>query len=367
MVVKRRLFAKQKNQKTHTVKTHPKNPFKFVSAGLCLLSSFLTYNAAANMWFDPTGTTLNAVAGTSSWEGNVWTTSATPVASPGAFADGAFTVFSVTGEAATSATVTVSGSHNFAGLFNGGLTGDTTCAALTISGAGSLNVAAGTQGINIASGSTTISCVLGGTGAIQPEGGGQLFLNGINTYSGGTMLLTGGVLVNFNNASSFGSSAITLGSSGGALICEGTAAINVPNPWNVTTATAGENLVGNVAGITWSGNWTLGVNTVTLGSGGNVANLNILSGVISGTGGFARTASQSPAGIIKLTGANIYSGKTSIQSGTTSVSSINSVSGGGPSSNLGAPTTVANGTISIGGTTVGGTLLDTGTGETTDR
>src|SRR5205823_1386980 len=64
---------------------------------------------------------------------------------------------------------------------------------------------------------------------------------------------------------------------------------------------------------------------------------------------------------------NTYTGKTSIQNGTLSVSSLNKVTGGSASSSLGAPTTVANGTIDIGSTTNSGTLLYTGSGETTDR
>src|SRR6185295_9527821 len=41
--------------------------------------------------------------------------------------------------------------------------------------------------------------------------------------------------------------------------------------------------------------------------------------------------------------------------------------GGAASSNLGAPTTVANGMIALGATATSGTLKYTGTGETTDR
>ena len=56
-----------------------------------------------------------------------------------------------------------------------------------------------------------------------------------------------------------------------------------------------------------------------------------------------------------------------VQAGTLSVASLNSVSGGTPTSNLGAPTNAANGTISLGSATTAGTLLYTGAGETTDR
>lgn len=72
-------------------------------------------------------------------------------------------------------------------------------------------------------------------------------------------------------------------------------------------------------------------------------------------------------GTLTLGGANTYTGKTTISSGALSVGSLNKVTGGSASSNLGAPTTVANATIDIGSTTTTGTLIYTGAGETTDR
>ena len=88
-----------------------------------------------------------------------------------------------------------------------------------------------------------------------------------------------------------------------------------------------------------------------------------MTGAISGAGGFGKTG----AGLLLLTGPNTYTGKTSISNGSLSVSSLNSVTGGNASSNLGAPATSANGTIDIGSGANAATLLYTGTGETTDR
>jgi autotransporter-associated beta strand protein len=88
-----------------------------------------------------------------------------------------------------------------------------------------------------------------------------------------------------------------------------------------------------------------------------------ISGPISGVANLTKLNTA----ILVLSGPNTYSGKTSINNGTVSVSSLNSVVGGNPSSSLGAPTTVANGTINLGATTTAGTLLYTGAGETTDR
>jgi hypothetical protein len=55
------------------------------------------------------------------------------------------------------------------------------------------------------------------------------------------------------------------------------------------------------------------------------------------------------------------------KAGTLFVDPLNSVSGGTATSNLGAPTNAAGGTISLGSTTTAVTLLYTGPEETSDR
>jgi fibronectin-binding autotransporter adhesin len=118
--------------------------------------------------------------------------------------------------------------------------------------------------------------------------------------------------------------------------------------------------------LTWANpinnnGWTVAVlqNAATSGT----ATAATMTGVISGSGGFAKLS----AGLLVLSAANTYTGKTSITGGSVSVSSLNSVTGGNASSNLGAPATSANGTIDIGSGANAATLLYTGTGETTDR
>jgi len=66
-----------------------------------------------------------------------------------------------------------------------------------------------------------------------------------------------------------------------------------------------------------------------------------------------------------LNGANTYTGTTSVSAGTLSIISIKSVSGG--ASAVGAPITAGNGTIAIGSSTIAGTLVYTGTGDSSDR
>ncbi|MEK7951355.1 beta strand repeat-containing protein [Luteolibacter soli] len=94
----------------------------------------------------------------------------------------------------------------------------------------------------------------------------------------------------------------------------------------------------------------------------NTTALNV-SGIVSGAFGITKSGT----GTLTLTGANTFDGPVTVSQGTLSIASLNSVSGGTASSNLGKPTTAANGTISLGGTSNQGTLIYTGTGETTDR
>jgi autotransporter-associated beta strand protein len=117
--------------------------------------------------------------------------------------------------------------------------------------------------------------------------------------------------VNFNNDSAFGVGTLTLSSdgNGGALVLEGSSAVTVTNAVTVASTTT-NNIVGNAAGLTFSGNWTLGGNLLTLGAGGTAGNQTIISGAVSGTAGLTLYNS----GTVVLSGVNTYSGTTSINS-----------------------------------------------------
>jgi len=222
------------------------------------------------------------------------------------------------------------GSNNLetTGLLNGGsgvLTITGTGALTTPSGGGNLYVTTGSSGITngapITNNAGTVNLVKSGTG-------GTLILNGLNTYTGTTTINAG---------------TLQLGTNG--------------------TANGANLNGGSYAGdIFIAGGATLDIQT-------NASQT--LSGVISGDGNIVKRYS----GTLTLSGSNTYTGTTSITplttagGGTIVVSSLNSVVGGSASSSLGAPTTVANGTIGLGSTTVqtGVTLQYVGSGETTDR
>ncbi|MEI8311382.1 MAG: autotransporter-associated beta strand repeat-containing protein, partial [Verrucomicrobiota bacterium] len=120
---------------------------------------------------------------------------------------------------------------------------------------------------------------------------------------------------------------------------------------------------------TISGKLDLGVATRTfaVADSTNTTNeLNITATISSSAGAYG--ISKTGLGTMTLSGANTYTGATSVDNGILSVSSLNKVVGGSASSSLGAPVNSSNGTITLGSGTTTGQLTYTGaSGETTDR
>jgi len=244
------------------------------------------------------------------------------------------------------------------------------------------------------------------TTAISKSGAGVWVLGGVNTYSGGTNISAG--TLSISSSGTLGSNVVgnNITISGGNLLLSAASnfgasqSITVNSggvgvgyaPTSLPTLTDNTGANGGVYGINYSGdgsvtslsslyngNWFLGSFTTgtytgaslaagngskyRFGGGGGTLTVqnNVLIGandlVVGGTGG----------GNVILPGANTYTGKTTLQNGTLRVSSLNKVVGGSASSSLGAPSSVANGTIDIGSGSNAVTLAYTGTGETTDR
>ena len=189
----------------------------------------------------------------------------------------------------------------------------------------------------------TWSSQITGSLPVIKKGDGVLTLTGSNSHSGGTMISSGTVRV--GNANALGQSLVTLG--GGLDLAGYSASAEALSGTGAVTSSGTGLLVLTLRPVK-------GPSTPSYG--GQLSDGAAKIGVtISGTGTQI------------FTGANTYSGKTSISEGALSVASLNRISGGSASSNLGAPVTVAEATIDLGSTTKSGTLVYTGTGETTDR
>ena len=136
----------------------------------------------------------------------------------------------------------------------------------------------------------TWSGVLSGNGGLAKIGAGKLTLSGLNTYSGGTRLDAGTLAVGSNTA--LGTGTLTFASG--------------------TTLQAAAN------GLTLANTLTLnGTDTID-----TQANVMALSGSIGGTGGLAKIGT----GTLKVSGANTYSGATTVTAGTLQAGAANTFS-----------------------------------------
>ncbi len=330
--------------------------FKFVTAITCIMFSWLTYNAGATLnYWDPTGTTVSATP-SGTWEGSVWAPTSALTATPIVFTEGVAAAFAAGTGATGSYTVTANADHSIAGIFNGGVGGDSTSSGLIINGGGILNIASGLQGFYVnTGGSTTILAQLSGTGEVENEGSGSLYFYASNTYSGGTLLGTSAGL-NFNNNSAFGTGPINWSASPSVL---GTPANDGHGNAGPTGPLTISNAVMTISGtqifsglttvpVTFSGTWTLPATGTTVFQNqlvsGSGTPLVTISGAISGAAGFTKAG----PGTLVLSGANSYSGGTTISSGVLSVTADNNL-GTAPGSST-VNVTLSGGTFSASNT-----------------
>jgi autotransporter-associated beta strand protein len=347
-----------------------------IPAILSLSIVLLSPRASAVVYYwDPNGL---AVPTSGIWDTTTpqWSTTSALTATPVVWDPTAAAGFPAGAANISLLTISINSSIGFAGIFNGvsgfGVTN------LAIIGSGSLSLNSGLQGFSTAQSyyNTIVRIPISGPGGLQNQAGGSLYLSGINTYSGGTSLGTSAGL-NFNNGNAFGSGQITNAVTTTVLATPATdsaggtfanAPITIPNSVATFGGAANSSLI--YVGIAaapaiFTGPWTLANGagfTATLQNQPAGTTVTI-SGPISGAANFAKSG----AGTLVLSGANTYTGKTLVNNSVLNVNSLNKVVGGNPSSSLGAPTTVANGTINLGATTTSATLLYTGPGETTDR
>jgi autotransporter-associated beta strand protein len=275
------------------------------------------------------------------------------------------------------------------------------------SGTGSITLGADSVFYTSSTGKFTVLVPVQGPGGVTKTGSstGQVVFRDTNTYTGPTKIW-GGVLQFISPASLYNSDATKWTASNITVTPigyspAGTAPSTLINPTLrlsvggthgfspaqisslVSNLTSAVNNNGLMAGSTLSFDATdLSTNTPV-----TVAIDAVIKDSV-GTGGGAVNVSTINYGTVELTGANTFTGKTTIEgfasggqgtafsgaytfeNGSLSVSSLNSVVGGTASSSLGAPTTVANGTIDFGNAANNnrGKLVYTGiTNETTDR
>jgi fibronectin-binding autotransporter adhesin len=243
-----------------------------------------------------------------------------------------------------------------------------------------LNIRNSSQASNSAAGPVVLTLNAAGSGGISNSGAfsdgtaGSLGLIVDSTGSGvvsiGSSNYTGGTTIKrgvLQSSGTFGTGTVLLGDTSGSSTARMHLSSAVVNSNNVTVQAGSTGLlqVTGIGGSDFAGNFLLN-NTVILGSPTAGATVTY-SGVMSGTGGvtMARIGAANNA-IVVMNGNNTYTGKTTIESSVVVASSLNSVSGGSASSSLGAPTTIANGTITMSGSAAS-TLRYVGTGETTDR
>ena len=211
---------------------------------------------------------------------------------------------------------------------------------LTLSGAGSLTSGSysgkitnnGTITYN-SSASQTLSGVISGAGALNQAGSGALTLSGANTYTGLTTITGGYLLINADTG---------LGAAPSSAVAN---QLTINGGTGSTTPTG---LRFNANNITLSAN-----RGITLGANGGSIGVSVgatctIPGVITGTGNFQSAFSYNTSlGTLKLTGANNYTGATTIAGGVLQLGASGTLPAGTPLTIL--PDNTAGGVLDLNG------------------
>ncbi|MGB4846830.1 MAG: autotransporter-associated beta strand repeat-containing protein, partial [Saprospiraceae bacterium] len=229
---------------------------------------------------------------------------------------------------------TTAGTFTIGGAGNSTTIDNTTASPLTLlnypmnwnddfifTGTQSLNLGTGNvalqenRQVDVSASNLTVGGVISGSGfSLTKNGSGALTLSGTNTFTGGTVL-NGGTL-NINNSNALGTAAGTFVINGG--IIDNTTAssittLNYPMAWNddfAFTGTRSLNLGTGAVTMQESRNITTNANTLSVG------------GTISGSG---LSLTKSGAGTLTLSGANDYSGGTTLNAGTLNINNSNAL------------------------------------------
>jgi fibronectin-binding autotransporter adhesin len=192
----------------------------------------------------------------------------------------------VNGAVSNSGTITLTGTTTGIGAYTGDAGStfnlnsfDTSVGSLA--GAGSVELGGGTLTTGGNNGSTSFAGEISGTGGLRKIGTGTLTLGGANSYSGGTILEGGELTV--GNSSALGTGAFTFGID--------------------TSLRAG------AADLMLANSVQLLGGTATIDTNGFILSLD---GIVSGGGSLTKVG----AGTLRLSGANTYTGTTTVSAGT---------------------------------------------------
>ncbi|MFA4916765.1 MAG: autotransporter-associated beta strand repeat-containing protein, partial [Syntrophales bacterium] len=202
-------------------------------------------------------------------------------------------------------------------------------------------------------GDLTISSLITGTGGLTKSGTGTLTFSFANTYTGTTVINAGTLLYATNDAIFTGNVNIYLGTLNLAGFSDAIGVLAMTGG-SITTAAGTLTLGGNVTGnacistATISGNLDLGGNTRSFTiADGLVEDDMVISAVISVTELCGIT--KAGTGRLVLSGANTYTGPTTVTAGALSVSTL---ADGGSPSNIGASTNSEYCLVLNGGTLI---------------
>ena len=206
-------------------------------------------------------------------------------------------------------TLTLSGNNTYSGATTIN-TGTIQIGATGALGAGSYAQNITNNGTLIYNGTNaqTLSGVISGTGALTQNATGTLTLSGANTYSGGTMLNTGTLVI--GHAAAAGSGTITQASGSSLLKIDTTGTI--ANNMSVSNVLASQS-------ATLSGAITVNNATWDVETGDTLT----ISGGVGGTGGVTKNGT----GTLILSGSNSYASATTVNAGTLTAAHANALGG----------------------------------------
>lgn len=324
------------------MKNYSVSPLKSLLAGLalCMTVAAGTVSAAVLYWDPQANNSQFPYTGNmaGSWESALWSPTSAGEATPANWTNSDAACFGVnTGLGTPAFAVSMNGNHTVAGIFDGPLNPNS--CNVTIYGSGIMTLAPGLNAFaihNASDGSlgiVTVSNTIAGTGILNPQEEGQLYLYGSNTWTGGTSLGYSGNAwegtVYFNTTNAFGAGPIIVSNClGGALVLTGSSPITITNGFFFPTfASATLSLVGNPSALTFSGPWTNSLScTLNVGTANAGGNQVFIAGPISGAGGITITNSTVNAGVLTLGGNDTYKGNTTVGAGSLAIGATGSIS-----------------------------------------